>query len=33
MNKEQIAILEYLRTHALGYDNRKSSTQIRRIKS
>lgn len=29
MNNEQIAILEYLNTNALGYDNRKSSTQIR----
>ena len=29
MNKEQKAIFEYLKTHALGYGNRKSSTQIR----
>ncbi|HLW41044.1 MAG TPA: hypothetical protein VKY82_01600 [Flavobacterium sp.] len=29
MNNEQIAILEYLNANALGYDNRRSSTQIR----
>ena len=29
MNEEQRTIFEYLNTHALGYSNRKSSTQIR----
>lgn len=29
MNDEQSAILSYLRENALGYDNRKTSTQIR----
>lgn len=29
MDNEQTAILEYLRANALGYNNRKSSTQIR----
>ena len=29
MNDEQIAILRYLREKALGYENRKTSTQIR----
>lgn len=29
MNDEQSAILNYLRENALGYDNRKTSTQIR----
>ena len=29
MNNEQIAILNYLRENALGYENRKTSTQIR----
>lgn len=29
MNEEQSAILNYLNDNALGYDNRKTSTQIR----
>lgn len=29
MSNEQIEIFEYLSTNALGYENRKSSTQIR----
>lgn len=29
MNNEQTAILEYLRSNAIGYNNKKSSTQIR----
>lgn len=29
MNDEQIAILEYLNRNALGYENRKSSSDIR----
>lgn len=29
MNNEQIAILRYLRENALGYENRKTSKQIR----
>ena len=29
MNEEQKAVFEFLNTHALGYGNRKSSTQIR----
>lgn len=29
MNDEQSAILNYLRENALGYENRKTSTQIR----
>lgn len=29
MNDEQIAILDYLNTNAFGYNNRKSSTEIR----
>ncbi len=29
MNEEQQEILRYLNRHAVGYDNRKSSTEIR----
>lgn len=29
MNSEQIAIFNYLNANALGYQNRKSSTEIR----
>ncbi|MDD2388021.1 MAG: hypothetical protein PHP52_14700 [Bacteroidales bacterium] len=29
MNEEQIRILEYLNQNAIGYNNRKSSTEIR----
>lgn len=29
MSNEQIEIFEYLNTNAIGYENRKSSTQIR----
>ncbi|MBP3194006.1 hypothetical protein [Natronogracilivirga saccharolytica] len=29
MTEEQLAILEYLNEHALGYENRRTSTEIR----
>lgn len=29
MNEEQLAIWEYLNEHALGYENRRTSTEIR----